>query len=457
MRTRRTISGISVLVLAFSLAAGLGAPAPTLGASDLRICGRVNALVEPSVLLPGALTVGSTTLVIAAGTDLPSQVEVGANLCFNLHLDSDGTVTGTTVSANPTSSAEICGVVSSFARATAASTGTLDINGVDFVLATGSHLPASVVSGADLCLDLTLNGFGQVSGGTARANAHSTVQVCGKVTNDDAATASSTGALTIGPRSFVTGVGSALPAAVREGANLCAALTLNALAQVAGGSVQANVGSTVEVCGQVDAAAAATPTSDGSLVIDSVPRSVAAGTSLSPAVRAGAFVRLRLMLDAFGRVADDAVLASGASLGAVCGRSGSTAPSPSPAQPGASASPEPSGGGGAAAGAGESPAASDHPSGNQGQGAGQGSGQGSGQSTCSSSGAGDPQGAPAAGNGGPIPDTASLGRAGRVIGLMAVPLLALIVLVVGYLAVHGRLGPTPEGMPEDRAAGEVAS
>jgi hypothetical protein len=447
MLRRRTVSGLSVLGLILAVTAGFGVPGSTLGASHLRLCGRVNVFVAPTVLLPGALTVGPTALVVAAGTDVPSQVEVGANLCFDVQLDADGSITDTTVKANTTSSLDICGVINAYAKADETSYGSLRIGGADFVLAAGSHLPAAVQASADLCLDLTLNAFGQVAGAAAHANTHSTVRVCGKVTNFDAATATSTGALTVGPRSFVTGVGSTLPAAVREGANLCTQLAINGLAQVSGGTAQANITSTLEACGQVSAFAAATVTGDGRLTIDSVPRSIAAGTSLSPAVRVGAFVRMRLTLDAFGRISDDAVLATGASLAAVCDASPNSSGAPSPS--GSPATPSEGAGGPAGVGSGAS-ASPSSPDGT--------SSQGSGQGDCSPTGAGGAAAAPVAGDGGLIPDTASLGRAGRVIGLMALPLLMLMLLVIGYLAVQGRRGYTlGKGTVDDRGAEEVAS
>jgi len=455
MHGRRTITRISVLVLMMALVAGFGAPSPAMGATHLRLCGRVNAYVAPTAFLVGTVTVGPTTLLIAAGTDVSSKVEVGANLCFDLEIDTAGRITDSAVTANTTSSVDICGMVNAHAAAGADSYGSLRIGGVDFVLAAGSQLPAAVRAGANLCLDLTLNAFGQVAGGTASANATGTMRVCGRVSAFAAASSTSTGNLTIGGRSFVLGLGSRLPASVRTGANLCTALTINGLAQVSGGTAQANITSTVDVCGQVTAFTAATATGDGSLTIDSVPRAVAVGTTLSTQVRVGAFLRLRLTLDVFGRIADDAVLAAGASLAAVCGAQVQASASPgasSSANPSApasdDASPTPSeGAGGAAGGGAASPSAAGgaHAPGQAGQ-----------PGTCSTDGVADAA-AGGAGDGGPIPDTASLARAGRVIGLMALPLLVLMLLVIGYLAVQNRRGyalRTDRGA--DRGIEEVA-
>ena len=195
---------------------------------------------------------------------------------------------------------------------------------------------------------------------------------------------------------------------------------------------------------------AAGTTGDGSLTIDSVPRAVAAGTALSSQVRVGAFLRLRLTLDAFGRIADDAVLAAGASLAAVCGAGVRASVSPAPSS---SATPRhlppttPRRRRRRRRGAAEPralglqpvhrrPVAPRRP------------GQ-AGEPGCSTDGAADAAAGGSAGDGGPIPDTASLARAGRVIGLMALPLLVLMLLVIGYLAVQSR---REYALPSDRGA-----
>ncbi|HEX2193745.1 MAG TPA: hypothetical protein VHK63_02140, partial [Candidatus Limnocylindria bacterium] len=330
MRRRRMISAISVLTLTASMLLALGFAPGVAGATELRFCGKVDVYTRPTALLAGTLKVGPVLLVLAPGADVSSRVEVGANLCFDATINASGKVTDLDVRANATSSLTVCGVVTSLARATASATGSITINGVHRILAIGSDLPATVRQGANLCVDFTLNAFGQVSRATARANATSTLNICGRVTAFAAASNTSTGSLTLGGRTFRLAVGADLPASVRAGANLCMALELNALGQVSGGSARANVTTTVTVCGQVNAVVAATATSDGRLVIDDLPRSIAAGERLSAQVRAGAFVRLRLTLDAFGRITDDVVLAVGVSRAAACGSGGAPSPSASP-------------------------------------------------------------------------------------------------------------------------------
>lgn len=322
---------IGVVSLLVALAVGTAA-APTVarGAVDLRVCGTVAVYVPPTNLLPGALTIGSTVLVVQAGTAVPASVQAGANLCLEIDLDAAGGIVGISATANATTSVELCGVVTAFAAADADSTGSLTIGGSTLTLATGSSLPASVQVGSNLCLRLTLNGFGQVTNGTVQANASTTVDICGVVEALVAADADSAGALRIGGQTFTTAAASSLPASVQIGSDLCLRLTLNGFGQVTNGAVLVTATTSVEVCGQVTALAAATPTADGRLVIGSLDRSIAAGTSLDAGVQAGAFLRLRLEIDAFGRITDEVVLAAGATLAEACGDVPATAPPAAP-------------------------------------------------------------------------------------------------------------------------------
>jgi hypothetical protein len=316
-------------LLAVLAAGAIAAPNAARGAVDLRVCGTVAAYVPPTTLLPGALTIGSSVLVVQAGTSVPASVQAGANLCLEIDLDLAGQVVGISASANVTTTVELCGVVTAFAAADADTTGVLTIGGSTLTLAAASSLPASVQVGSNLCLRLTLNGFGQVTNGSVQANAATTVDICGIVEAHALADADSTGTLRIGGQTFTTAAGSTLPASVQAGSDLCLRLTLNGFGQVANGTILVNATTTVEVCGQVTALIAATPTTDGRLVIGTLDREIAAGTALASEVRAGAFLRLRLVVDAFGRVADDAVLAVGATLAEACG----TAPEGPPAAP----------------------------------------------------------------------------------------------------------------------------
>ena len=249
MSTRRGL--IFSLAMVAAVAASSAAPPPARADTELKVCGEVAAYTPATALLPGALTVGATPFLVAAGTTLGSSVAVGANLCFDLTLGLGGGITGATVVANVSSTPSVCGSVTAFTAATTTATGALTINGVTFVIAVGAALPAVVSAGADLCLRLTLNGLGQVLGATAQANATSTLDICGVVDAYAAAGSTSAGTLTIAGQTFAIAAGTTMPASVNAGADLCMRLTLNGIGQVSAAVAQANLVSTIEVCGPV--------------------------------------------------------------------------------------------------------------------------------------------------------------------------------------------------------------
>lgn len=324
---------IPVFVLALSLFAGAitaGPLAQPTDASSLKICGTVSLYLKATALTPGALTIGVVPYVIKAGTSLSALVKTGADLCFDLTLNLSGGITGAIVTANVTATVKICGDIKAYTKATADGTGSLKLAGRTFVLGVGSTLPASVKVGADICLDLTLDAFGRVQDGSVSANATATVKVCGNVTVFAEASLTQTGTLKIGGRSFVLGLGSNLPASIDVGDNLCATLTINGFGQVESGSVTANVTTTLEVCGKVNAVVQASATNDGSLKIAGTSRTVAAGTDMAASLQADVFAKVRLKIDVFGRISDVTVLAVGASLDAVCGAPATPTPPPTP-------------------------------------------------------------------------------------------------------------------------------
>jgi hypothetical protein len=429
---RRGLTRLSIAVLAISLVAGAGLPAKADAAADLRLCGKVTAYVPATTLTAGVLVIGPVPFVVAAGTTLSSQVALGADLCFALGLNASGKITDASVRANATANLNICGVVTAYAKADADSTGSLIIGGRKLVLAIGASLPTSVKVGADLCIRLTLNAFGQVQGGSARINVASTVHACGVVTALARATSTAAGSLAVGGRWFVLAAGSRLPALVAVGTDLCLTLTLNLLGQVQGANAVLNVESALEACGKVTAFLAATDTSNGRLSFAGLDRPVAAGTHLSSQIKVGAHLRLRLALDVFGRIADATVLAAGASLSDTCAaaRNAATSASPDPGseeQPGASASPDP--GSGAQHGA----SGSGSPSPSAGV-----LGVHATNADCADA-AANPEGRAAGGGGGGIvPDTASLLRTGLALVATSVPLVLLIVGLGGWLLYQRR-------------------
>ena len=309
--------------------------------AHLKICGDINAYVEATSSATGLLKVGSRTFTLGIGSQLPASVDVGADLCLDLELDGFGRVSDGTVEANAHVSVKICGAITVYAKATSSTTGALKIAGRTFTLAVDSDLPASVDVGANLCLDLTLDGWARVSDGEASANVQTHVKICGTVTAYAEATATALGSLRIAGRTFKMAFNSDLPASVDVDANLCLDLTLNGFAQVADGTAVANITGTLDVCGQVTAYVAATSITDGSLTHAGVTRKIAANANVNGQVSAAAYLKLRLVIDAFARIDRITVLKVGVSVADACGNAPQPTPGPGESQdPGQSQSPD---------------------------------------------------------------------------------------------------------------------
>jgi hypothetical protein len=313
-------AALAVVGLASGQPRALEGPPPARAATTVELCGTVSLYLKPTVLTPGAVTVGLVPFVLMPGTSVPSSVQVGANLCLRLTLNLTGSITNLVViGADTTITVKICGDVTAYTAATTLTAGSLKIAGRTFQVAQGTSLPAAVKVGADVCATLSLNLLGQVKNGVVTANTTVLVEVCGDVSAYTAATLTSTGLLKIGSHTYTTGLGTTLPAAVKAGADLCATLELNLFGQVKGGTVVANVTVDLEVCGQVTAYVAATSTTAGSLTVAGLTKAIAPGTSVSAAVKVGAYVKLRLEIDVFARVSKVTVLKVGASLADACG------------------------------------------------------------------------------------------------------------------------------------------
>jgi hypothetical protein len=138
--------------------------------TTLALCGVVTDFEAATPASTGRLVIGTRSLILAAGANLPSDVRVGSDLCLNLALNGLAQVTGGKASLNATSTIKVCGVVSAVTTATATQTGRLIIGSRSLVVAAGTDLPATIKAAANLCATITLNSLGQVQGATATAN-----------------------------------------------------------------------------------------------------------------------------------------------------------------------------------------------------------------------------------------------------------------------------------------------
>jgi hypothetical protein len=389
--------------------------------AHVKVCGAVSAYVKATATATGLLKIGSHSFTIGIGSQLPASVKVGADLCLDLEVDGFGRVAGGAVTANAHVHLQICGEITAYAAATASATGLLKVGSHAFTLAIDSHLPASVHVGADLCLDLEIDGYGRVSDGTVSANVETHLKICGTVTAYTAASATATGLLKIAGRTFDVGIDAVLPATVKVGADLCLDLTINAFGQVGGCTAVANVTATLDVCGQVTAYVAATGTTDGSITIGGVARKIAAGADIDSQVHLGAFLKLRLVIDVFARVASASVIKVGVSIEDVCGSSVPSTPAPSQA-PGSSQGPGASGGPGSSPSPSGSPDASATPDASGAPAATPNPSQEvAGLETCGSGVGGGTPGL----NDTILPDTDAIGRVTGIVATNLLPLLAV--------------------------------
>ena len=327
----RERSLLFVLIMVTALAVGGAAPQPARAAEEAKVCGIVAVHVRATGLLPGILTVGSSSFAIAPGTTLGSAVAVGADLCLDMTFNISAEIVAATVTANVSSTLAICGTATRYIAATAIAAGSLTIDGGTSVVAIGATLPPSVSVGANLCMHLTLNGHGQISSAVVQANVTSTLDVCGVVNAYVAGSATTNGSLAIAGRAFVVAIRALMPGSVTVGANLCMRLTLNGFGQVSGGTTHANLASVLQVCGQVNAFTPATGAGDGGMAIGGTTHVIAAGAALGPAITVNAHLRLRLTLDGFMRITAAEVLKIGVSVADACSSTTVLVPTPSAA------------------------------------------------------------------------------------------------------------------------------
>jgi hypothetical protein len=172
----------------------------------------------------------------------------------------------------------ICGTVSTFVASTGTTAGSISFleNGVTTVVVIPSNLAFGGVGpsiiGTDECLSGVLNSSGQLAAAHIQQNVSQSATTCGTVLYTPA-TSSLLGTLAIGGITYPVALGTQFTGtAVATGANLCIALTVNALGQVTAGAAQPNNGTTasftpVELCGTVTAYSAPTASAAGSISI----------------------------------------------------------------------------------------------------------------------------------------------------------------------------------------------
>src|SRR6185369_15498339 len=150
------------IVLAAALLAVRAASAQSVNVS---VCGTVTAYAAPSIV-PGVIVIGGQSIPIAVGATVGGSglIAVGSDLCLSGSLNVLGQLETGTVTANATTSVSTCGTVTAYTAASALLPGSLTIGGQTFPIAAGTNINGSglVNVGANLCLNATLNGLGQI-------------------------------------------------------------------------------------------------------------------------------------------------------------------------------------------------------------------------------------------------------------------------------------------------------
>jgi hypothetical protein len=299
--------------------------------TSLEVCGVVSAYTAATASAPGSITIGGNTIPIAAGTaiDGAGLITAGANLCLHGTVNGFGQLTvPSSMTANVTTSIQVCGVVTAYTAATASSAGSITIGGQTIPIAAGTAIDGAglITLGANLCLSGTLNASGElVVPSSVSVGATTSISVCGVVTAYTAATASSAGSLTIGGQTIPIAAGTNINGSglIQVGANLCLNGTLNASGQlVPPASVAVDGSLSVSLCGVVSAYTSATASAPGSITIGGQMIPIAAGTSLAGSgfISIGANLCLNGTLNASGQLVPPSSVAVNVSSSVnVCG------------------------------------------------------------------------------------------------------------------------------------------
>lgn len=262
----------------------------------VNICGTVSAYTAATASAPGSITFTensvNTTFGIAAGLSFAATTSVanGQDLCLTGVLNSANQLLSASIKTNVPQSTTLCGVAGQYIPPSPPSPGVFAVAGTSFPVAFGTEFSGPVGAGTNICIALTVNGLGQITGGTAQNNSGTTtssvpVEFCGTVTGYTAPTPTAAGSIaftaggvsrtyTLPAGATVTGTGS-----IANGQSLC-------FIGIVGPSnvitttfmVATNFTTNVVVCGPLNGYTAASTTSLGYISLGSTTLPIAYGT-----------------------------------------------------------------------------------------------------------------------------------------------------------------------------------
>ena len=301
-------NGLKVLISSLVLALGsvlvpqfvrpaLTAAQTVAAGSPVAVCGTVSSYTAATATTAGTITLSTpnvnATFAIAPGATVSggTGLATGTDICLSAAADSSSNLTTLTFTPNTGLNAVFCGTVGAFVPATTTSTGLLTIAGATFSLALGTAFTGSTLTvGTDACVTATLNGLGEINGGTVSASGSSTptgtpISFCGTVSSFTAPTAGAAGSVTLSGLNanvtFAVAAGTTIAgssAAPATGDNICLVGVTNAAGALISATLTPNATSQASLCGTVVAFTPATATSLGSLTIGSTTVAVGLNT-----------------------------------------------------------------------------------------------------------------------------------------------------------------------------------
>ncbi|NOT62765.1 MAG: hypothetical protein HOP19_21360, partial [Acidobacteria bacterium] len=261
----------------------------------------------------GNTALGNTALALRHARPLPGPRSLLLSLLALLSLSYFGATSQlpqrlkSTVSAafkKRETTAQVCGVVSTYRPATLLSSGSIRIGGATYAI-----VPGVIIGGesfinlsSSLCFELTLNSNTEISSGTLQSG--STVSVCGAVESYKPATNAAAGSITINGTAYPIAAEFTLAGAnhIALGANMCLNASLNGGGQIVRPSfITPNVTHSITACGAVTAYLPATASSAGLLQIGGMAFTTAPNTVI-PGLTVGSNQCLSAFTDVFGRL-----------------------------------------------------------------------------------------------------------------------------------------------------------
>lgn len=189
----------------------------TVSGSTVAICGGITSFTAATATSPGSITFSSANVVstytIGAGVTLVGQnaISTGVSACLTGTLTAGGILVNGVITANTTTTIQVCGPVTAYTPATSTALGSLTIAGITFPTALGASFTGTAVTvGSNLCITAQLSGLGNLVSGNAVVNTSGALSLTGPFTTYTPATATTAGSVTFGTITFVIPAGSTI-------------------------------------------------------------------------------------------------------------------------------------------------------------------------------------------------------------------------------------------------------